>query len=248
MIATAFNSLEAIIADPLFPEVDVGLRSGCHYNLDGDVREYEFIQGAEDGLRSFYRRYGCRLTHGAEGYYYLLADGALLGQRRLSAAEMLVGQTLALMRMDPATLARFGRIPESKLLAMLEHLLGEANLFAMLARRARGKDRETDARKIREAVGSALNELQRLGFLQRLKEAEDGQILPRPAIMRFADPVRAGDDLADGLARLIGRGEAALLAEDAEQEDALPQQPVEALPPDDELQEAAGDLLGDTTP
>lgn len=231
MISIAFNSLEAVIADPLFPEVDVGLRSGRHYNLDGDVREYEFLQGAEDGLRSFYRRYGCRLSHGAEGYYYLLADGALLGQRRLSVAEMLVGQTLALMRMDPATLARFGRIPESKLLAMLEHLLGEANLSALLARRARGKDRETDARKIRDAVGSALNELQRLGFLQRLKEAEDGQILPRPAIMRFADPVRAGDDLADGLARLISRGEAALATEEAEAEEAAPPTP-ESLPAD----------------
>lgn len=209
-MSVSYPTLEAVLKDALFPEVDVGLRTGRHYSLDGDVREYEFLQVGEDWLQPFYERYGCRLVHGPESYYYLLADGGLLGQRRLSAAEMLAGQTLALMRMDPAFLSRNGQIPEDKLLAMLEHVVGAQRLFALLAPRSRGRDRETDARKIRDEIERALNGLQRLGFIRRLNEEDVRLILPRPAIMRFADPVRDEQDLAVALQRLIDCGEVAI--------------------------------------
>jgi chromosome partition protein MukE len=207
MTPTQFTTLQSIITDPAFPAIDVGLRSGRHYSLDGDILEYEFIQSAEDHLQDFYRLYGCRLVEGPESYYYLLSDGDLLGQRRLSVGEMLIGQTLALMRMDPVHLSRNGQIADEKLLAMLENVLGQERLFALMAPRSRGKDRETDARKIREETDRALNALQRLGFLRRLVENDVRWCQPRPAIMRFADPVREGEDLGQSLRRLAARDE-----------------------------------------
>ncbi len=207
MSTSQYRTLESVLSDPVFPAIDVNLRSGRHYSLDGDVAEYEFLQACEGILQEFYRRYGCRLVHGPESYYYLLSDGDLLGQRRLSIAEMLIGQTLALMRMDPAYLSRNGHIPDEKLLVMLENVLGTERLFALLAPRSRGKDRETDARRIREETEKALNGLQRLGFVRRLIEDETRWLAPRPAVMRFADPVREGANLEESLRRLAARDE-----------------------------------------
>jgi chromosome partition protein MukE len=207
MSARQFPTLESVITDPAFPALDVGLRSGRHYSLEGDILEYEFIQSAEDQLYDFYGRYGCRLAQGPENYYYLLSEGDLLGQRQLSIGEMLIGQTLALMRMDPVHLSRNGQIADEKLLAMLENVLGQERLFALMAPRSRGKDRETDARKIREEADRALNSLQRLGFLRRMIENEARWCQPRPAIMRFCDLVREGEDLQNNLRRLAARGE-----------------------------------------
>jgi chromosome partition protein MukE len=111
------------------------------------------------------------------------------------------------MRMDPVHLSRNGQIADEKLLAMLENVLGQERLFALMAPRSRGKDRETDARKIREETDRALNALQRLGFLRRLVENDVRWCQPRPAIMRFADPVREGEDLGQSLRRLAARDE-----------------------------------------
>lgn len=50
-----------------------------------------------DQLESFYQRYGCELVQRCDGYFYLRPSGERLGRRQLSADEMLVGQTLALL-------------------------------------------------------------------------------------------------------------------------------------------------------
>lgn len=208
MSSTIYPTLEAVLQDPLFPDVDVGLRSGRHYSLDGDIREYEFLQTAHEYIEALYKRYGCRLLHGPESYYYLLSDGLLLGSRHMTVAEMLVGQTLALMRMDPAFLVRNGRIPEEKLIAMMEHLVGQERLLAFLAPRTRGRDRGTDARKVRDEVEKALHSLQRLGLVRRIVDGDERLVLPRPAIMRFAEAVRDASDPSEALKRLVARGEA----------------------------------------
>jgi chromosome condensin MukBEF MukE localization factor len=46
-------------------------------------------------LSNFYRRYDAALQEGAEGYFYLVSQGAVFGQRQLSKSEMLVGLTIA---------------------------------------------------------------------------------------------------------------------------------------------------------
>jgi chromosome partition protein MukE len=159
----SYDSLELVVTDPLFPGIDHRLRTGAHIDMD-DIRSYEFLLQAESFLQVFYEGYACRLVHGQEGYYYLLSEGDLLGRHRLSTAEMLVGQVLALLRMDPSYLQTTGRIPVDHVLSHLEMLLSRQRLVELLAPRARGRDVETDNRKIREAVDKAINGLARWNF------------------------------------------------------------------------------------
>ncbi len=214
---TTYESLEEVVTDPLFPEIDHRLRTGAHIDMD-DIRSYELLLQAEPFLQGFYEGYGCRLVQGQEGYYYLLSEGELLGRHRLSVAEMLVGQVLALLRMDPSYLMTTGRIPVDHVLSHLEMLLGRQRLVELLATRARGRDTETDNRKIREAVDKAVNGLARLGFL--VVERGSGHVLPRKSIMRFADPVRDAGDPAAALEELVKHGEAGIEEVDRNGEEA----------------------------
>jgi chromosome partition protein MukE len=201
--SNTYESLEEVVTDPLFPGVDHRLRTGGHIDMD-DIRGYEFLLQAEPFLQVFYEGYACRLVHGQEGYYYLLSEGDLLGRRRLSTAEMLVGQILALLRMDPSYLKTTGRIPVDHILSHLEMLMSRQRLVDLLAPRARGRDAETDNRKIREAVDKAINGLARLEFLA--VERTSGDVIPKKSIMRFADPVRDAGDVAAALEELMKRG------------------------------------------
>ncbi len=202
-----FISLEAAIRDPRFAEVDVALRSGVHVDRE-DLGPYTFLEAAREVLEDFYAAYDCRLAQGAEGYFYLVSEGLALGQRRLSLAEMLVGQVLALMWMDPAYLRTARKVTQAQVLQQLELLLPHKELFGLLAPRSRGRDQETDARKIRETVSKALRELARLGFVHL--EPKDEAVALRRAVMRFCDPVRDAKDRGAALANLVQKGEVAL--------------------------------------
>ncbi|MGA7877987.1 MAG: chromosome partition protein MukE [Desulfoferrobacter sp.] len=209
-----YDSLEMVVTDPLFPGIDHRLRTGVHIDMD-DIRSYEFLLQAESFLQVFYEGYACRLVHGPEGYYYLLSEGDLLGRHRLTTAEMLVGQVLALLRMDPTYLQTTGWIPVDHILSHLEMLLSRQRLVELLAPRARGRDTETDNRKIREAVDKAINGLARLEFVT--VERTSGKVLPKKSVMRFTEPVRDVGDLASALEDLIKRGEVELGADDEEE-------------------------------
>lgn len=211
-----FQCLEDVITDPLFPALDQRLRKGFHVDSD-DIAEYEFLDIAADWLESFYAGYECRLVHGPEGYWYLLSEGDVLGHRRLTLAEMLVGQVLALMRMDPAWLTETGWIPRGKVLENLENLLGRERLAVALALRKRSRDRHADERKIRETVDKAIKGLDALGFL-RLR-AETSELLPRCSLMRFVGPVRDARDPGAALCQLIRDGEIALDASNGKDDD-----------------------------
>ncbi len=212
----SFRCLEDVITDPLFPSLDQRLRKGFHVDSD-DIAEYELLQRAAEWLDAFYARYECRLVHGPEGFWYLLSEGDLLGHRRLSLAQMLVGQVLALMRMDPAWLSETGWIPRIKVLETLENLLGRERLAAVLAPRRSTRDHHVDERKIREAVDKAIKGLEALGFLCRRSETEE--LLPRPSLMRFIGPVRDSGDPEVALRQLIRDGEVELDAPAGEEGD-----------------------------
>lgn len=98
---STFLTLEAAIADEHFPEVDLMLRRGRHVGRD-DGTAYDYLADAQALLEGFYRRFACELVQQSDGYFYLLPSGDRLGRRQLSAGEMLVGQTLALLYLDPA--------------------------------------------------------------------------------------------------------------------------------------------------
>jgi chromosome partition protein MukE len=204
--SSSFQSLEEVISDEHFPEVDLALRRGRHVGRD-DGSAYDYLVDALDQLEPFYRRYGCELIQRADGYCYLLPSGDRLGRRQLSAGEMLVGQTLALMYLDPATLQHRGLVGRETLLERLSGLLGTDVLVRTLNPRRRKFDERIAAETVRTKVAEAIRHLADLGFIDAL---DDATLRLRPALMRFAEPVRDLSDRPAALERLVRRGEVML--------------------------------------
>lgn len=206
MSTSGFQSLEEVIADEHFPEVDLALRRGRHIGRD-DGTVYDYLVDALDHLEPFYRRFGSELVQRSDGYFYLLPSGDRLGRRHLSAGEMLVGQSLALMYLDPATLQHGGVVQREALLQRLSGLLGTETLVRTLNPRKRKFDERIAAETVRTKVAEALRRLADLGFIDAV---DDGMLRLRPALMRFAEPVRDLSDQHAALERLVQRGEVVL--------------------------------------
>lgn len=215
MKAETYTSLEDVVQDPAFPDIDVALRRGRHIDLD-DAEWFAFLVDAQPWLETFYRRFGCELIHVTAGYFYLLPSGDRLGRRRLSGGEMLVGQALALMFLDPATLKASNMVPLAQLVELLASLVGQNHLVAALNPRfSRPRDARTAEERARKEIASAVRGLENLGFVERLP---DDVLRLRAPLVRFADPVRGTADPAQALAELVERG--AVTLEDASVNDA----------------------------
>ena len=206
MTTSTFQSLEEVIHDDHFPETDLALRRGRHVGRD-DGTTYDFLVDAADQLEPFYSRFGCELVQRSDGYFYLLPSGDRLGRRHLSAAEMLVGQTLALLYLDPSTLQHGGLVGRDVLLHRLEGLIGKDALVRTLNPRRRRFDERLEAETVRTQVGEALRKLADLGFVDIVEEA---RLRLRPALLRFAEPVRGLEDQTSALEKLVARGEVLL--------------------------------------
>lgn len=206
MTDSAFHTLEAAIADEHFPDVDLMLRRGRHIGRD-DGTAYDYLVDAQAILEGFYRRFGAELVQQSDGYFYLLPSGDRLGRAQLSVGEMLVGQTLALLYLDPATLQHGGVVAKEALLQRLSGLLGAETLVRTLNPRKRRFDERVAAETVRTQVGEALRRLQNLGFVDVIDEAS---LRLRPALMRFAEAVRGLADPTAALERLVARGEVVL--------------------------------------
>jgi chromosome partition protein MukE len=204
MHESAFHQLEEVIQDPLFPDVDLALRAGRHIDRD-DGERYSFVLDAQSLLESFYRRYGCELVHASDGFFYLLPVGDQMGRRHLSAGEMLVGQTLALVYLDPATVQSGGVTQQSVVVARLASLVGERELIQALNPRRRKYDERVAHETVRLEIGKALRGLESLGFIDL---GEDDQVRLRLSLLRFAEPARGLGDPAEALSRLIAEGKA----------------------------------------
>lgn len=215
MSATTFHTLEEALDDEHYPEVDLALRRGRHIGRD-DGTMYEYLVDAQALLEALYRRFGCELIQQSDGYFYLLPSGDRLGRRQLSAGEMLVGQTLALLYLDPATVQHGGVVGREALLQRLSALLGSDVLVRTLdPRRARKSryDERIAEESVRTKLGEALRRLAELGFVDIF---DDTRLRLRPALIRFAEPVRGLGDRSAALERLVRIGEVVL--ENGEQE------------------------------
>jgi chromosome partition protein MukE len=120
---------------------------------------------------------------------------------------MLVGQTLALLYLDPATLQHGGIVTRELLLQRLSGVLGTDALVRTLHPRKRKYDERIAGETVRTQVGEALRRLHDLGFVDLL---DDIQLRLRPALMRFAEPVRALENQQEAMQRLIASGEVLL--------------------------------------
>ena len=211
--ARRYNELQDVVMDPSFPELDVALRRGRHVDRE-DFAWYTLLTEALPHLETFYRRYGCELVHKTDGYFYLLPSGDLLSRRQLAPSDMLVGQALALLDLDPATIERGGRITAEDVVAQLVVVLGSDGLIrAFNPKLKRRYDERIAQKNVRTQVGSAIRHLASLGFVDL---ADDGNLKLRPSLLRFAEPVRGLSAPSEALAKLVALGEVALVS-DAEE-------------------------------
>lgn len=221
MSASTFETIAEALADEQYPKVDLALRRGRHIGRD-DGAMYEYLVDAQALLEPFYQRFGCELIQRSDGYFYLLPrpSNDALGRRQLSPGEMLVGQTLALLYLDPSTLQHGGVVAREALLQRLSALLGGEVLVRTLdphrARRGKKYDERVAAESVRTKLDEAVRRLGGLGFVDVLDEA---RLRLRPALMRFAEPVRGLGDRSAALERLVRIGEVIVDDEqDAEEE------------------------------
>ncbi len=185
VIENRFPSLRDVVLDEQFPDVDIALRRGRHVDRE-DVAWYSLLIDGQEHLEPFYRRFGYELVHVSEGYFYLLPTGERLGRRHLSLPEMLVGQTLALLYLDPASMQQGGVVTRVQALSHLASVLGGDALTRPEPRRKRMDERAAEE-QVRQKFSEALRRLAGLGFVDLLEE--DGLKL-RSALLRFAEPVR----------------------------------------------------------
>jgi len=215
MHESAFHQLEEVIQDSLFPEVDLALRAGRHIDRD-DGERYAFVLDAQNLLESFYRRYGCELVHASDGFFYLLPVGDQMGRRHLTAGEMLVGQTLALVYLEPTTVQAGGVTQQSVVVARLASLVGERELIQALNPRRRKYDERIAQETVRMEIAKALRGLESLGFID-LGAGEQVQL--RLGLLRFAEAVRGLSDPAEALSHLIAEGKAVAETTNGEDDD-----------------------------
>ena len=206
MTDTRYLALGDVVADDLFPDIDLALRRGRHIDRDDNV-SYTFLIDAQALLEAFYRRFGCELVHPSDGYFYLLPTGDKLGRRHLSVPEMLVGQALTLLYLDPATLQSGGVIKRADALSHLAAVMGSDALTRAFNPKRKRLDERVAQETVRAKFAEALRRLAALGFVDLL---ESDTLRLRPGLLRFAEPVRGRGSPAEALERLVARGELVL--------------------------------------
>lgn len=230
-----YPELQDVILDPSFPELDLALRRGRHIDRD-DLALYALLTDAQDHLEILYRRYGCELVHKPDGYFYLLPTGEKLSRRQLGAGDMLVGQALALMYLDPATVEHGGRTTTEDVVAQLVVVLGSDALIRAFNPKRKRYDERVAQKTVRSKVAEGIRHLAALGFVDL-----DGDALRlRPSLLRFAEPVRGLSAPAEALAKLVASGEVALV--EPEHDAAVEARDTE------EVSASADDELDDDTP
>jgi chromosome condensin MukBEF MukE localization factor len=174
--------LGSIIANEQFPIVDHKLRRGAHISIE-DVELYDFIRTHVIELSKFYNRYDARLLEGAEGYYYLISQGAMFGQRQLSKSEMVIGLTIAHLYRDPEHQVKgTGQLTVDQVITRLETLKSKDDI-ARLVTESKVKS-DLHPSKVREAVLDAIKKLAGLNFLFLLDPSSGAFRCKRP-IHRF---------------------------------------------------------------
>jgi chromosome partition protein MukE len=206
----SFEGLAQVVEHELFPDVDLALRRGRHIDRD-DGAWYSFLSDAQAPLEQFYRRFGAELVQRTDGFFFLLPSGDKLGRRHLSPSEMLVGQGLTLLYLEPATVEQGGITTREQLLSQLSASMGTEPLMLAFNAKKKRMDERVAQELVRTRVNEAIRRLASLGFVELLP---DERIRLRASLLRFAEPVRGGTSELEALSRLVASGEVAL-TEDA---------------------------------
>ncbi len=220
-----FDELSQVVEHELFPDVDLALRRGRHVDRD-DAAWYGFLTDAQAHLERFYRRYGAELVQRTDGFFFLLPSGDKLGRRHLSPSEMLVGQGLTLLYLEPATVEQGGITSRDQLLSQLSATMGTEQLMLAFNAKKKRMDERVAQEMVRARVSEAVRRLASLGFVDLLPE---DRIRLRSSLMRFAEPVRGSSGELEALSRLVASGEVALTG-DLESDEREDEEGAEAKP------------------
>ena len=221
MNGRAYTSLEKVIYDRNFPKVDTALRHGRHIDRD-DGPWFYFLEQAQPLLEPFYQHFDYELIRADAGYYYLLPLGRRVRRHLLTKAEMLVGQALALLYLDPTLLGSGGMVTWEHLLTHLNGLVGRDRLVRLLNGHRSPRDERVAEEKARQGIMKALNGLEKLGFIRKVSNEAFGL---RVALMRFTEPVQGLSPLEEAMTRLIREGRAEMPLQDGEALDDDPSDP-----------------------
>jgi len=234
--AQTFENIAQVVEHEVFPDVDLALRRGRHVDRD-DAEWYAFLTDAQAELERFYRRYGAELVQRTDGFFFLLPTGDKLGRRHLSSGEMLVGQGLTLLYLDPASIEQGGITSREALLSQLSASMGTEQLMLAFNAKKKRMDERVAQELVRARVSEAVRRLAGLGFVELLP---DDRIRLRAALMRFAEPVRGGATELEALSKLVASGEVALRQDESPTE-ADAESSTDADPPADDALSAAAD-------
>jgi chromosome partition protein MukE len=174
------------------------------------------LTDAQAALERFYRRFGAELVQRTDGFFFLLPSGDKLGRRHLSPSEMLVGQGLTLLYLEPATVEQGGLTSRDQLLSQLSASMGIEQLMLAFNAKKKRMDERVAQELVRAKVSEAVRRLASLGFVELLP---DERIRLRSSLMRFAEPVRGSGADLEALTRLVASGEVALTGESDDESD-----------------------------
>jgi chromosome partition protein MukE len=197
-----YNTLESVITDKLFPKIDANLRRGYHFDSD-DINEFGFIQDTHSILSAFYKRFNAELVYADEDYYYLIPkDDKFIRSKQVEKTTMVIGQILAMMKLDPENLKESGWIRTEQIAEKMVMLLSHERISKLFSRSI-----STDLEKNRllEAIHTCLRQLKSLGMLQ-IDSKAIARVRPRGSIMRFTDPVRGLENPLESQKTLIQNG------------------------------------------
>jgi len=163
------DDLGKTIAHGLFPATDHKLRRGVHLSSE-DVELYDFVKLNFNVLSGLYRRYDAELKEGAEGYFYLVSQGTMFGQRQLTKGEMLVGLTISHLFRDPEhRIKGTGEISADQVISRLETLKSVEDIARLMTETKVRADLHPS--RMREAVLDAIKKLAGLNFLTLLDQS-----------------------------------------------------------------------------
>jgi chromosome partition protein MukE len=97
-----------------------------------------------------------------------------------------------------------------ELIAQLVAVLGSDALIRAFNPKRKRHDERVAQKTARNRVAEAVRHLAALGFV----DVADDQLRLRPALLRFAEPVRGLSEPAEALAQLVAQGEVSLEVED----------------------------------
>jgi chromosome condensin MukBEF MukE localization factor len=183
--------------DSRFPEVTHRLQRGAHIGPEDGI-SHSFADDNLGILRDFMALWGGELVRSPDSYLYLVpGDIRYHGTAQLFRHEMLVGQTLAQMRSDPALIGRGA--PLADIAMRIQGQCGGQEAFLrVMVNRKRSGSVSGQQDKASEIIAKAVRKLALLGFCQIEDAPVRGMLVqPRIAAMRFAEHARmAGGDEA----------------------------------------------------